>query len=128
MDDSISSNSAARVLLAVPGTAVRNTRNRSGDRISRFVFTVNNYTAEEWLSLEVNLSSMVKWLIIGKETGENGTPHIQGACVIGKQVAFSTIKKWPGLARAHIEIMKGSIASNKTYCSKEGDWILIERP
>lgn len=85
-------------------------------RLSRFVFTLNNYTEEE---LEQLKTLDVKWLIIGKETGSNGTPHLQGACVIGKQVSFSTLKTWPGLRRAHLERMRGSPGDSHKYCSKQ---------
>jgi len=85
-------------------------------RMSRCCFTLNNYTEQEYLALQ-NLP--VKWLIIGKELGENGTPHLQGAFVIGKQVAFSTVKTWPGLSRAHLEPMRGTPQDSLAYCSKQ---------
>lgn len=92
-------------------------RNKNGTRLSRFVFTINNYTPAE----ETNLKNFreVRWLIFGKEVGDNGTPHLQGACVIGKQVAFSTIKKWKGFERAHIEVMHGTPQESLAYCTKE---------
>jgi hypothetical protein len=58
-------------------------------------------------------------MIIGKEKGKEGTPHLQGACVIGNQVSFSTIKKYPGFTRAHIERMNGRPSDSLVYCSKE---------
>jgi len=92
-------------------------RRRNGTRLSRFVFTINNYSAQE----EADLKKLthVKWLIFGKEKGEEGTPHLQGACVIGKQVAFTTLKKWKGLERAHIEPMHGTPMESLVYCTKE---------
>lgn len=92
-------------------------RNRHGARLSRFVFTLNNYTEEEERALKTITD--VKWLIFGKEVGDNGTPHLQGACVIGKQIAFSTVKKWPGLSRAHIETMHGTPQQSLDYCTKQ---------
>jgi len=35
------------------------------------------------------------------------------------QVAFSTVKSWPGFARAHIEVMRGTPDDSFTYCTKE---------
>lgn len=106
---------------------VRDSRNRTDgaqrsttvtrNRLTRFVFTLNNWTDEELEAIKSITN--VKWLIVGKERGENGTNHLQGACVIGRQVAFSTVKKLPGMNRAHIEIMRGSPAQSKVYCSKE---------
>lgn len=58
-------------------------------------------------------------MIVGKEKGEQGTPHLQGACVLGKQVDFNIIKRHDGFKRCHIEPMKGSVEDNINYCSKE---------
>lgn len=97
-------------------------RRKNGPRWSRFVFTLNNWSETEWIQLKT-LEHMTTWGILGKETAPvTGTKHIQGACTVGKQVALSTIKKWPGLARAHIEEMKGSPLDSQKYCSKEGDF------
>lgn len=91
-------------------------RNRTGQRLSRFCFTLNNYSEDEltWLK-----SFDCKWIVIGREVGESGTPHLQGACVLGKQIAFSTIKRMVGFARAHIETMRGSPQDSLEYCTKE---------
>lgn len=90
---------------------------RRQNRLSRFVFTLNNYTDDELASIK---EYTCKWLIIGKEVAPStGIKHLQGACVIGKQTAFSTIKKYPGFTRAHIEPMKGRPSDSLQYCSKE---------
>lgn len=89
---------------------------RNGKRLRRFVFTLNNYTKEEEEQIQ---ATDCRWLIYGRETGEAGTPHLQGACVIGRQVAFSTIKTWPGFARCHISTMNGKPEDSLRYCSKE---------
>lgn len=87
------------------------------NRLSRFVFTLNNYTDDELASIK---EYTCKWLIVGKEVAPStGVKHLQGACVIGKQISFSTLKKYPGFTRAHIESMKGSPSSSLSYCSKE---------
>lgn len=91
-------------------------------RWSRFVFTVNNWTQEEWDSLKQTAIQM-KWWIMGKEKApDTGTPHLQGACVIGKQLAMTSIKKLPGLERAHLEMMRGSPIQSREYCTKDGDF------
>ena len=95
---------------------------RNAPRWSRFVFTLNNYTDLEYTQLKES-SITTKWFIMGKEVAPaTGTPHLQGACVIGKQLALSTIKKWPGMERAHLEEMKGSPVDSHKYCSKDGDF------
>ena len=55
---------------------------------------------------------------MGKEVGEEGTRHLQGACVIGRQMDFSSLKKILGLTRAHIEPMRGQPHQSLAYCSK----------
>lgn len=96
------------------GSATR--RSRSGDRVSRFCFTLNNWTDDEYESIK---SLPVRWLVVGKEVGDQGTRHLQGACVIGKQLSFAAVKQLPGLTRAHIEAMRGTPADSLKYCSKE---------
>lgn len=105
-------------------------RDRSGTRVTRFVFTLNNWTQTEYDSLTKSFAPGVKWIVIAKETGENGTPHLQGACILGTRMAFSKLKTTPGLQRAHIESMRGSPESNLTYCSKQDTtpFILGEMP
>lgn len=56
------------------------TRRKNGARYSRFCFTLNNWTQEEYEDLT---SRQVKWMVIGKEVGDNGTPHLQG-CVFDR--------------------------------------------
>jgi len=99
------------------GSVMRNT-NRTGNRLRRFVFTLNNYTEQEYQAL-VDFSKDVTWFIMGRETGENGTPHLQGACVLGRQIGFSTLKAYAGFTRCHIESMKGDPQANRDYCSKQ---------
>lgn len=93
-------------------------RSRAGARLRRFVFTLNNYTDEEVNALK-EFSEDVQWFIMGKETGENGTPHLQGACVIGRQIGFSNLKSRPGFKRCHIEPMRGPPEASRTYCTKQ---------
>lgn len=101
------------------GTAIRsNNQTRSGQRLRRFVFTLNNYTDAEYTAL-IEFSKNTTWFIMGKETGETGTPHLQGACVLGKQMAFSTLKASPGFTRSHIEPMRGEPQASRDYCSKQ---------
>ena len=92
---------------------------KNAQRLSRFVFTLNNYTAWEYEDLIKNTAPTVQWMIIGKEVSETGTPHLQGACIIGTQKAFSTVKTFPGLHRAHIEKMAGRPHDSLIYCSKQ---------
>lgn len=96
---------------------------KNGPRLRRGCFTLNNPTEEEWLWLTTTWCGWPKnnptWMIIGKEVGETGTSHLQGAFTLNTQVAFSTIKMWPGFRRAHLEPMHGTPLDSKVYCSKQ---------
>lgn len=97
-------------------TTAPRTRNQTGQRLSRFVFTLNNYTQEETDFLK---AFPCTWMIFGKETGENGTPHLQGACILASRTAFSTLKTLTGFRRAHLETMRGKPEDSRVYCSKQ---------
>lgn len=69
------------------------------------------------------LTKLSKYIIVGREQGEQGTPHLQGYVHFNNPVAFSKVKHY--LPRAHIEVANGSDKQNYLYCSKEKN-ILIE--
>nr|DAN97784.1 MAG TPA: Rep protein [Cressdnaviricota sp.] len=89
---------------------------KNGTRLNRFVFTLNNYDQMEYEEMK---KFVCLWMVIGKERGAEGTPHLQGACVIGKQMAFSSLKTTPGFRRCHIEPMFGTPEQSLAYCTKE---------
>lgn len=98
-------------------TARPTARNQSGQRLNRFVFTLNNYTDEEVEDLK---SLNVKYIMFGRETcPTTNVPHLQGFVILGRQMGFGAIKKLPGLERAHIEPMRGTPQQSVAYCSKE---------
>lgn len=97
------------------GTCMRRNRYKQ-NRIRRFVFTLNNWTEDQLTSIKAYPCT---WMIVAKETGESGTPHLQGACVIGKQVTFSSLKKYNGFHKSHIFPMGGTPLDSVIYCTKE---------
>lgn len=64
---------------------------------------------------------------MGKEVGEQGTPHIQGYCEVATKVALSKMKKVVG-PRANLHVCKGSDLENWIYCVKDGDHIELGAP
>lgn len=63
----------------------------------------------------------VKYIIFGRELGEQGTPHLQGYLVLFKEKTLSATKTFIGINSIHLEVALGSSIQNKEYCSKEGD-------
>ena len=78
-------------------------------------FTLNNHTDEERVKL---LATDCKYVIIGDEVGESGTPHLQGFIYFEARKSLKQVKKLNG--KSHWEMTKGSIDQNIEYCSKDG--------
>jgi len=103
---------------AAQGGPIRK-RDQAGTRVSRFVFTLNNWSQEEWVYLTTEFAPQTKWLVIGREKGASGTPHLQGACILGSRWSFSKLKTLTGFKRSHIELMRGKPEDSLAYCTKE---------
>lgn len=88
-------------------------------RSRNYVFTINNYSEEDIGKIK---ELKTKYLIVGDEVGEAGTPHLQGFVALEQQMTLSALKKY--IPRGHIEKAKGNAYQNYEYCSKEK--ILIE--
>lgn len=89
-------------------------------RTTSWVFTLNNYTVPEFVTIKQALA-YGDYAIVGEEVASTGTPHLQGYVFWGrgKVKSFKQMKAILG-ARAHVEPAKGDAESNKTYCSKDG--------
>nr|WBG01412.1 replication-associated protein [Army ant associated cyclovirus 3]WBG01422.1 replication-associated protein [Army ant associated cyclovirus 3]WBG01432.1 replication-associated protein [Army ant associated cyclovirus 3] len=89
--------------------------------VRRFVFTLNNYNAEDVTKVKFFIKDKCKYGIFGKELAPTtNTPHLQGFCNLKKPMRFNTIKKHFNNT-VHIEKANGSDEQNKVYCSKAGD-------
>ncbi len=83
-----------------------------------FCFTCNNYTKKD---IEDHLALKHSYIIIGKETGQEGTPHLQGYVELKKQMRFKAIKKL--LPKTHFEKRKGTAQQAADYCKKDDDYV-----
>lgn len=92
-------------------------------QLRRVCFTLNNPTEEEKETIR-NLKDNIRYMIVGEEVGEQGTPHLQGYIGFEKRKTFNSIKELIG-QRAHIESAKGNDEQNRKYCTKEGQ-VLVE--
>lgn len=86
-------------------------------RYRGWCFTLNNFTEEEYETL---LGTVCQYIVIGKETGESGTPHLQGFLYFENKKSLSQVKRLQ--PRAHWESAKGNSEQNFDYCSKDGDF------
>lgn len=91
------------------------------DRLRRFIFTLNNYTAQEEVDIAASAEvNKFAWMVYGHEIAPTtGTPHLQGAVVLSKQTRFNTVRSWPGFERMSIRVMRGTPQENYVYCTKE---------
>lgn len=88
-------------------------------RIISCCVTLNNYTEEDYVRLT---NIQCNYLIVGKEVGESGTPHLQCYFKFKNARTFASLKKEMG-DKAHIEKAAGNAQHNQAYCSKGGDYI-----
>lgn len=97
-------------------------RTMANPRAKHWCFTINNYTQQTLERLITFNNNEVVYLVCGKETGEEGTPHLQG---------FVSFKKKQYLARAkrillnneegHFSVAR-TIKNSIEYCKKDDDW------
>lgn len=89
-------------------------------RSKRWCVTLNNYTEEEEAMLQSLVSGkFVSFVVYGREVGQEGTPHLQMYLETSGKMSLSSMKKIPGLSRAHLEKANGSLEQNRAYCTKE---------
>lgn len=81
-------------------------------------FTINNYTNLEIINTKALYRERCKYMIIGYEVGESGTPHIQGYVEFNGQLTLKKIKWY--IPRAHIEPRRGKPQEASDYCKKDG--------
>jgi len=94
----------------------------SSSKSRRFCFTINNPTQDESAKVATFLDSpRVVYGICGREVGEQGTPHLQGFCILDAPQRFSFLHT-NLCARAHLEVTKAKSQQAADYCKKENDF------
>lgn len=86
----------------------------------KWCFTFNNYSEKDINELVPKISTLASRVIIGQETGNGGTPHLQGYVEFHKKCR----PKNNFNEKIHWEKAKGNAIQNNTYCSKEDKVIL----
>lgn len=83
-------------------------------------FTINNPTPADGQLIEDSKDSFT-YIVIGKETGDEGTPHMQGyCCFVNRKRRTAVAKVFP---RAYLTIKRGTPLEAATYCKKDGDFL-----
>lgn len=88
-------------------------------RARSFCFTLNNYGPTDLNDICFRMVDC-KYLVVGHEVGENGTPHLQGFVSFENARSFKHLKAL--LPRAHIEIKcaNSTFKQASDYCKKDG--------
>ena len=89
----------------------------------RWVFTLNNYTFNQKEIISSTIDDKCSRYIIGMETGESGTDHLQGWIEFKEKMRPMSV--FP-IKEIHWELQarNATVTQNINYCSKEGNiWI-----
>lgn len=89
-------------------------------RLRAWCFTLNNYTEIEYNHLA---AMKPKYMVIGKEVGESGTPHLQGYIEFENARMMKGVKAEMKCDRVHLEGRKGTAKQAADYCKKDGNFI-----
>jgi len=93
-----------------------------GTRYQRWCFTLNNYTNDDIIHIESlygDSANHIQYLVIGREVGDNDTPHLQGFVSFSRRYTLAAVKALIS-ERAHFEGANGTSAQAATYCKKDG--------
>lgn len=90
----------------------------SYDKSRAWCFTLNNYTDLEYTAIQ---EIVCRYLLVGKEVGKCGTPHLQGYIYFDSRRSLGGMKKL--IPRAHLEPAKGTPLQASLYCKKDGSFI-----
>jgi len=82
-----------------------------------WTLTINNWMPDEWIAFEAFAREFCKKAVCGREIGEEGTPHMQGAFTCTQNRSLKWLKeKFP---RAHLEKARAPFEASLEYCTKE---------
>lgn len=94
--------------------------NAGAERRSKYwCFTWNNYPA----TAEATISALAStYYIIGRETGANGTRHLQGYIELTRKTRLTTLKR-ETCDSIHWEQRLGTSKEASEYCKKERNFV-----
>lgn len=88
---------------------------------TNWTFTLNNPTPDHEVVLRDLVPDIASYVVFGRETGDSGTPHLQGYLQLVKRKRLAGMKKL--LQTAHWEPARSTLDANKKYCTKDGDFV-----
>lgn len=97
-------------------------------RFRNWCFTLNNPTEQESahiFNINADDSSsrpktpLVRYLVVGRETGDSGTPHLQGYIELLAAKRPAGVKEILGSVRVHLEQRQGTALQASQYCKKQ---------
>lgn len=98
----------------------------AGHPAVHWVFTLNNYSDDDVIRLcdeRALLGAGVRYMVVGKEVGESGTPHLQGCVSFKNKLRMAAVKRIIS-ELAHFEVCR-AIPASREYCKKDGDYWTI---
>lgn len=87
-------------------------------------FTINNFSSDDLERLDqlsATIGEDIKYLVYGRETGENGTPHLQGYIQFSKKKRLGQVRNQIS-ERGHFEVSQGTPLQAAQYCKKDGEF------
>jgi len=84
-------------------------------RVKNWCFTLNNYTLDEIKELETWFDGKGLY-VFQEETGDSGTPHLQGFVTFNERIDLSKLVKIN--RRIHWEVSR-NVEASRMYCYKE---------
>ena len=89
----------------------------SSVQVRAWVFTINNYTPDHETLLQ-HLDC--QYIVYGRETGDSGTPHLQGYVLFRKKLARGGVSR--KIPNAYLAPRNGTHEEARNYCIKDGDF------
>lgn len=83
-------------------------------------FTLNNYTDDD-ITMFQNWAAEVNQIVVSKEVGESGTPHLQGSITFKRAYRFTQLKKLHGA----VHWGKKKARADSLYCMKRDSEVII---
>lgn len=87
-------------------------------RSRNWSFTLNNYTEKH---VEKIMAQNIGKIIVGKETGNSGTKHLQGYLELTNPRTLTGLKKALEINEIHLEPSYKNRHANMNYCLKDND-------